>query len=219
MSGPDRSAAQAAQFGATDATLSSGQWPMSVSYAGDIGMRVGLSGSYEYSFGRTEEYTAPSLTSRAVAAKALLLIDSVRLTRECLTRLLTTHLGEYEIISVAHPRQAGECGAFRPDVVLLNVGSARLTEGSLRDDIATIFAATRRAPMLLLSEHGEASEESKAAEFGLVGLFRSTFGVSLLVAAIHLVAAGGQFHLPETPPPRRHLHTRLEGNGARWLTR
>jgi response regulator RpfG family c-di-GMP phosphodiesterase len=215
MSGSDRSGAhkaQATHFGSVGAAMGSGQWPMSVHYAGDVGMPVGSAAAYEYSFGRTEEYASP-LMARANAAKALLLIDSVRLTRECLSHLLMSHLVDYEIISVAHAQQAGECGAFRPDVVLLNAGSARLTDSSLLDDITTIFAATRRAPTLLLSEHGEASEESQAAEFGLVGLFPSTFGVSLLVAAIQLVVAGGQFHIPVTST--RHLHSRLEGNGAR----
>jgi DNA-binding NarL/FixJ family response regulator len=184
---------------------------MTVHYAGDVGAPVGPGAAHEYSFGRSEEYASPS-ASRATAAKALLLIDGVRLTRECLSHLLTAQLGDYEIISVAHAQQAGECSAIRPDVVLLNAGPARLTEGSLRDDIAAIFAATHDAPMLLLSEHGEASEESQAAECGLVGLFPSTFGVPLLVAAIHLVAAGGQFHIPVTPT--RRSQTRLEGNGA-----
>ena len=184
---------------------------MSAHYAGDVGVPVGQGEEYEYRFDRSEEY-ASSIASRASAAKVLLLIDSVRLTRECLSHLLTAQLGDYEIISVAHAQQAGECSAFRPDVVLFNAGSARLTDGALLDDIATVFSATRRAPMLLLSEHGEASEESQAAEYGLVGLFPSTFGVSLLVAAIQLVVAGGQFHIPVAPS--RHLQTRLEGNGG-----
>jgi DNA-binding NarL/FixJ family response regulator len=186
---------------------------MSAHYAGDVGIPVGPGEEYEYRFDRSEEY-ASSIAPRANAAKVLLLIDGVRLTRECLSQLLTAQLGDYEIVSVAHAQQAGECSAFRPDVVLFNAGSARLTDGSLLDDIATIFSATRRAPMLLLSEHGEASEENQAAEYGLVGLFPSTFGVSLLVAAIQLVAAGGQFHIPVTTPTR-HSQTRLEGNGAK----
>jgi CheY-like chemotaxis protein len=213
MSGSERPEihkAKTVQYGAVGATL--GQWPMSVHYTGDMNLPVGLGASYEYNFNRTEEYTRP-VTHRANATKVLMLVDSVRLTRECLTHLLTTQLGDFDVVSIAHAEQAAENSAFRPDVVLLNVGSARLAEGPLLNDIATIFAATRRAPMLLLSEHGEPAEESQAAEFGMVGLFPSTFGVSLLIAAIHLVVAGGQFHIPVNP--MRHLHSRLEGNGAR----
>ena len=213
MSGTERPEirkTQAPHWAAVGAVAS--QWPVSVHYAGDLGMRLGLGAAYEYNFNRAEDY-APPLASRTNAAKTLLLIDSVRLTRECLSHLLTTQLGDFEIVTAAHAQQAAEGGAFRPDVVLLNVGSARLTDGGLLNDIGTIFAATRRAPMLLLSEHGEPSEESQAAEFGLVGLFPSTYGVSLLIAAIHLVVAGGQFHIPVSPV--RHTHSRLEGNGAR----
>jgi response regulator RpfG family c-di-GMP phosphodiesterase len=215
MSSSDRQGTQRAQsthFGAFGAAFGPEAWPTSAQYVGDMGLPVGQGLAYEYSFGRSEEYAAPT-RSRANATKALLLIDSVRLTRECLWHLLTAQLPDYEIISLANAQQARECGAVQPDVVLLNAGSARLAEGALVDDIATVFDATRRAPTLLLSEHGDSSEESQAAEFGLVGLFPSTLGVSLLVAAIHLVAAGGQFHIPVAPT--RYLQTRLEGNGAR----
>ncbi len=215
MSGSERSAArktQTAHYGAVSAPLGPGQWPITVHYAGDVGMPAGLGAAFEYNYGRSEEYVSP-LTSRANAAKVLLLIDSVRLTRECLSQLLMSQLADYEVITVAHAHQAGEIGAFRPDVVLLNVGSARLAEGPLLNDISTIFSATRRAPMLLLSEHGDPSEESQAAEYGTVGLFPSTYGVSLLIAAIHLVVAGGQFHIPSAS--LGHLHSRREGNGVR----
>jgi DNA-binding NarL/FixJ family response regulator len=136
----------------------------------------------------------------------------VRLTRECLSHLLAAQLADFEIISLEHAREASECSAFRPDVALLNVGSGRLADRPVLDDIAAILAATRHAPVLLLSEHGEADEEGRAAQAGVAGLFPSTCSVSLLIAAIHLVAAGGQFHIPS--PPARFMHSRLEGNGA-----
>ncbi len=209
---PEVHKAQVVHYSAAGGTSAPAQWPMSVHYAGDIGMPMALTAAYDCNFNRTEDAVVP-LASRAKATKVLLLIDSVRLTRECLSHLLATQLADYEIVSVAHAHQAAENAAFRPDVVLFNAGSARLAEAPLLNDIATIFAATRRAPMLLLSEHGEPSEESQAAEFGMVGLFPSTFGISLLIAAIHLVVAGGQFHIPVSPA--RHAHSRLEGNGVR----
>jgi CheY-like chemotaxis protein len=214
MSGSGRQEGHKSQthYGAVSAAMAPGQWPLSVHYSGDVGMPVGLGAAFECNFGRPEEYNHP-LISRVNAAKVLLLIDNVRLTRECLSHLLSTQLGDYEVVSVAHAQQVAETNAVRPDVVLLNVGAARLADGPLLNDIATIFTATRRAPMLLLSEHGEPSEESQAAEFGMVGLFPSTFGVSLLIAAIHLVVAGGQFHIPVTSA--RQFQSRLEVNGAR----
>ncbi len=201
-----------ARYNAVDADLGSVQWPVTVQYGGDIGAPVSRGAVCEYNFGRAEEFSS-ALAVRAKTPKGLLLIDSVRLSRECLSHLLMAQLADFEIISLARAREAGDCGAFRAVVALMNVGSARLTDPPVLDDIAAILKATRHAPMLLLSEHGEAAEESRAAEVGVAGLFPSTCSVSLLIAAIHLVAAGGQFHIPSAPA--RFMISRLEGNGAR----
>ncbi len=214
MSGAERPRslkAHATRCGAVEAALGSLQWPVTVQYGGDIGAPAKRGAVLEYSFSHGEEFSS-ALRSRAATAKGLLLIDSVRLTRECLSHLLTAQLMDFEIISFAHVREAGECGAFRPEVALLNIGSARLADPLVLGDIAAILEATRRAPILLLSEHGEAAEESRAAEAGVAGLFPSTCSVSLLIAAIHLVAAGGQFHIPSAPA--RFINSRLGGNGA-----
>ena len=199
------------RYGAAGAAAASGQWPLSVPYA-DLGVPVGVGAAFEHRFGRSEE-TLTVQNGRAQAPKALLLVDGVRLTRECLSHLLSTQLPDFEIVSVPYARLAGECNGGRPDVVLLNIGSARLADGPMLNDIATISTTTRRAPILLLSEHSEPSEEIRAAEFGMVGLFPLTFGVSLLIAAIHLVVAGGQFHIPVASS--RSMPSRLEGNGGR----
>ncbi len=192
------------RFGSTGVALALGHWPTSVPHSGDFGAPIGLGVAFECNLGRSESYAAP-LTGKAVTPNVLLLIDSARLTRECLSHLLATQLANFEIVSVAHAQQIAESGGVRPDVVLLNVGSARLADGPLHNDIATISARTRRAPMLLLSEHGEPSEEIQAAEYGMAGLFPLTFGLSLLIAAINLVVAGGQFRIPVSSE-RNTLH-------------
>ncbi len=204
------------RYGAVGAATGTSPWPNSVQYAGQYVGEFGTPGSvgaaFECSFGRPEDYSS-SVGSRPQASKVLLLVDSVRLTRECLSHLLSTQLPNFEIVSVPQAQLAAESNGGRPDVVLLNVGSTRLADGSLLNDVATIAASTRRAPILLLSEHGEPSEEIQAAEFGMVGLFPLTFGVSLLIAAIHLVVAGGQFHIPASAA--RNVPSRLEANGGR----
>ncbi len=199
------------RYGAASGATASGPWPLSVQYQ-DFGVPVGVGAAFEYRFGRSEDALTVQ-NGRAQASKALLLVDGVRLTRECLSHLLSTQLPDFEIVSVPHARLAVEGNGGTPDVVLLNVGSARLADGPLLNEIATISSTTRRAPILLLSEHSEPSEEMRAAEFGMVGLFPLTFGVSLLVAAIHLVVAGGQFHIPVASA--RSMPTRLEANGGR----
>ena len=149
---------------------------------------------------------APSATlTRLPATKALLLIDNVTLTRDCLTYLLATELKDFEVIGVAHPQQAAECGVS-PDVVLLNARASQRSDGTLLGDIALTASATHPAPVLLLSDGEDAAE---AAECGLAGLLPSSCGVPLLIAAINLVVAGGQFRAPRSAP----AHS--ESNGAK----
>ena len=203
--------------GAGGSVMGAGRWPNAVHYAQYAGHYIGefaapAGAAFEWNFGRPEDY-ATSVSTRAQASKALLLVDSVRLTRECLSHLLSTHLPDFEIVSVPHAQLVTESNSGRPDVVLLNVGSMRVADGSLLDSVAAISASTRRAPMLLLTEHGEPSEDIQAADFGMVGLFPLTFGVSLLIAAIYLVVAGGQFHVPVASA--RNGPARLEGDGGR----
>jgi len=148
--------------------------------------------------GRSAEYATHS-----GAPKSLILVDSVRLSRECLSHLLVSQLNEYDVLSMVHPGQAGETDA-RPDVVLLNARSARMADASLITDISTLFAVTHRAPILMLSEHLDAHEAVLASESGMAGLFPTACGAALLIAAIRLVAAGGQFFAPPTLIARSH---------------
>jgi len=162
------------------------------------------------------EIPAAPTPARVGATKALLLVDNVRLTRECLTHLLVTQLADFEVVSIAHSQQATDCGVW-PDIVLLNVRATQFANGALLDDIAAISAATHRAPLLLLTESGDPIEASHATEAGAAGLFPSNCGVALLIAAINLVVAGGQFHAP-TPAFARAGLGRNEANAAKRTT-
>jgi DNA-binding NarL/FixJ family response regulator len=131
------------------------------------------------------------------SAKMLVLIDGVRLTRECLSYLLQSQLPEFEIASFANETDARDFIALQPDVVLINIPSARISDPSLKDHISAIVAATHRSPVLLLLDNIEAAEANQASEVGLAGVFPSDCGAPLLIAAIHLVVAGGRFYAPK----------------------
>jgi DNA-binding NarL/FixJ family response regulator len=136
-------------------------------------------------------------------AKALLLIDGVRLTRESLSRLLQSQLPKFGIAGFANENDAGDFMALRPDVVLLNIHSARISDPALKDHISAIRAAIHRAPVLLLSDNVEPGEAKQAAEAGLAGVFPSECSAPLLIAAIYLVVAGGQFYAPTVSPTQK----------------
>jgi len=156
---------------------------------------------------------ASTSPSRSGATKTLLIVDSVRLTRECLMHLLVTELTDFEIVSIAEPQQAAQCPVW-PDVVLLKARGHRSDNSNLLNDIETIYAGTHRAPVLLLSENGDAGEAAEMTESGVASLFPSSWGASLLIAAINLVVAGGQFRAP-MGQGQRNAPARSEGNDVK----
>lgn len=155
---------------------------------------------------------AASSASRFNATKTLLIVDNVRLTRECLSHLLMTRLVDFEIISIADPQQLSQYSVW-PDVVLLNSRGAHGKDGALLNEIGAIYAGSHRAPVLVLSENIEA-DANEATEAGMASLFPSSWGVELLVAAISLVVAGGQFRAPAIAT-NKSGHARKDSNGAR----
>jgi hypothetical protein len=132
----------------------------------------------------------------APARKSLLLVDGVRLRRECLIHLLSAELPDFEIAAVASARPSEVWRAARPEVVLIN---APPFGGLPVGEIEEIGAATS-APVLLLSEAESDFNADQAAEFGVAGVFPASCGSSLLIAAIQLVLAGGRIQIPVRPP-------------------
>jgi DNA-binding NarL/FixJ family response regulator len=151
--------------------------------------------------------------NRSAGHNLLLLVDSVRLTRECTSHLLAMHLANYEIVSIAHVHEVEDLGDLRPDVALFNVRSRRIVDDALLQDIVAILSATNHAPILLLSEYSNPAEASLAVEVGVAGLFPTNCGVALLIAAIQLVAAGGQFFAPTFGRPKGY-RAHEEGDAA-----
>lgn len=161
---------------------------------------------------RPQRDDAASAQSRSGPTKTLLIVDNVRLSRESLTHVLTSELADFEIVSVAEPTQASQC-AVSPDVVLLNARGVRSEYGALLNDIATIHAGAHRTPVLLLADEGNAGGASEVTGAGIASLFPSNWGVALLIAAINLVVAGGQFHAPHAQVHKK-LPAPPKGNGV-----
>jgi DNA-binding NarL/FixJ family response regulator len=132
----------------------------------------------------------------APAHKTLLLVDGVRLRRECLIHLLSAELPDFEIVAVASARPSEVWRTAGPEIVLVN---APPFGGLPIGEIEEIGAATT-APVLLLSEAESGFNADQAAEFGVAGVFPATCGSSLLIAAIQLVLAGGRVQIPARRP-------------------
>jgi CheY-like chemotaxis protein len=134
-----------------------------------------------------------SAPASAPTHKTVLLIDDVRLRRECLTQLLSAELPSFDVVAVgrARPWEARRAGAL--DLVLII--SSPLGEPPIDEIVASVSGAS----LLLLSESESALSAETAAQFGVAGSLPANCGAPLLIAAIQLVLAGGRVHIPVHP--------------------
>jgi len=126
-------------------------------------------------------------------SRTLLLIDDVRLRRECLFHLLSAELPDFDVLAFATTWPPETWAAASPDVVLASAPSNITADGL---PIREIVVAANGAPVLLLTE-SEGDDDARAVdEPGVAGRFPAACGSDLLIAAIQLVLAGGRFQIP-----------------------
>ena len=126
-----------------------------------------------------------------------MLIDDVRLRRECLYHLLRAELPDFDVLAFGTTQPPETWAAASPDVVLVSAASSDSGDGL---PIGEIAAATNGAPVLLLTEaEGDDDAPPGADEPGVAGRFPTACGIALLIAAIQLVLAGGRFQIPVRP--------------------
>ncbi len=125
--------------------------------------------------------------------RTLLLIDDIRLRRECLFHLLSAELPDFDVLAFATTQPPETWAAASPDVVLARAPSGDSDDGL---PIGEIVAAANGAPVLLLTESNSDGDAPGADEPGVAGRFPTACGSDLLIAAIQLVLAGGRFQIP-----------------------
>src|ERR1019366_6795039 len=104
-------------------------------------------------------------------SRTLLLVDDVRLQRECLFHLLSAELPDFDVLAFATTQPPETWAAASPDVVLASTPS-----GASDDElpIGEIVAAANGAPVLLLTE-SESDDDARAIdELGVAGRFPTT---------------------------------------------
>jgi hypothetical protein len=124
--------------------------------------------------------------------RTLLLIDDMRLRRECLFHLLSAELPDFDVLAFATTQPPETWAAASPDIVLASAPSSDSGDGL---PIGEIVAAADGAPVLLLTESEGDDDTPAADEPGVAGRFPTACGSDLLIAAIQLVLAGGRFQI------------------------
>lgn len=130
--------------------------------------------------------------------KRLVLICKNNLDRECLYNgLLNTGLRLpivcYETLEHSDAESAGLSAA----VLLLHIGTRKVTDPELSGEIKNIKAEWDPVPLMLLSECEDWDQVVCAIELGARGYIPTSVGIRVCVEAVHLAMAGGTF-IPAT---------------------
>ena len=149
----------------------------------------------------------------AAAGRSVLLIDSAKLTRECLAEMLRRHAGGFALNSTANTDDAG---TGTPDAVLLNIHAARVDDAPVLQQLAEIRTRFPGVPVAVIAAREDAVLAMAALRLQLRGYLPTSLGPGTLVAAVALMLAGGTY-IP--PPPLADGATRGGGSDALGLTR
>eukprot|EP01042_Synura_sphagnicola_P001604 gene1604-1865_t len=126
----------------------------------------------------------------------LLLIEEVRLMRECMASLLRMRCPEIEVHACEHWLGNFDEDQTHPNMILLDLHHNSIDAFTHGDQAHLLHERFRSTPILAISDRDEAKEALVAIDMGLAGFFPMNCSAELLIAAIRLVIAGGRFIPP-----------------------
>lgn len=124
----------------------------------------------------------------------VLLIDPRVLDRECLARSLETQNPSLDIFAVGSSEEWHKIAEGRqPEAVLLIVGSRKITEQGICNEIHDLAEEFEEQPVIVIADTDDLGQILKALEAGAKGYIPSNVGVDVAAEAILLARAGGVF--------------------------
>ena len=124
----------------------------------------------------------------------VLLIDPRVLDRECLARSLETQNPSLDIFAVGSSDEWHKiAGGRHPKAVLLIVGSRKITEQGICNEIHDLAEEFEEQPVIVIADTDDLGQILKALEAGAKGYIPSNVGVDVAAEAILLARAGGVF--------------------------
>lgn len=125
---------------------------------------------------------------------SLVIIDNRALDRQCLARCITSTRPDVSILafdSVEEWRRNHDHGTV-PGAILLNIGSARISDRIIADEIKTL-ASEFPTPIIVLADSDDPTEIIGVLECGAGGYIPSSVSIDVCIEAIALAMAGGIF--------------------------
>ena len=132
----------------------------------------------------------------AGASSVILLLDDLRLTRDCLREAIQDLSADMIVLSLPTADYAPEAITAPVAIIVFNLHGLAVSEAArlLRLDARRPAAS----PVLFISSRDQRGETMEAVECGAMGLVPADARIELLIAAIRLVIAGGSYFPAET---------------------
>ena len=122
----------------------------------------------------------------------IVLVDCRSLTRQCLIEGLTQHWSGVPLTAVSEPADVLD-GSFSPDLVLLNIGGARLSAPGKGAIVSLMAERLAPVPLVVLSDSEEIEDVVAALQLGARGYVTSSQDLLEVAEVLRFVRAGGTF--------------------------
>lgn len=126
---------------------------------------------------------------------SVLVIDARALDRECFAQALTAESGGMSVSACGSITEwrGQKSGRQSFSAVLFNLGSRRITDPAMAEEVEKLTREFKPAPVIVLGDSDDIIQILRALEIGARGYIPSSVSIQVCVQAIDLALAGGIF--------------------------
>lgn len=127
--------------------------------------------------------------------ETLILIDRRALERDCFVRSIELSHPRVSVVGFGSVEEwrDGAAGMGEPAAILFNIGSRKVSEPDVAEELRVALEGVRPLPMIVIAESEDLRDMIAAIDCGARGYIPASIGFEFIVEAMRLTAAGGMF--------------------------
>ena len=116
---------------------------------------------------------------------SVLLVDPMRLMRDCLAQLLRSGAADIDVHGVASLENTA-AGPEGPDIILINAMPRREFLATVERQVAQLWPGV---PVLVIYDEDGTLPQGESIRSGMAGVFPASLGATVLIATIRVILA------------------------------
>jgi DNA-binding NarL/FixJ family response regulator len=167
---------------------------MEASYISSLKEKASVQGKYLFDGGDMDPTDEEGVVVESTIGP-IVIVDRRALDRECLARSLREHNPRLEFRTVESIEELRRHNgvAVAPSALLLILGSRKVTEQTVKDEIACLVSSFESVPVIVIADSDDPVQILSALESGARGYIPSNVRLEVAAEAIGLARAGGIF--------------------------